>query len=148
MKVYFKKTNEKAQMPVKASGHEADFCYDCFAVSEEEVAPNVWRYGLGFALQPVNGFDGHNIRGFNFRARSSVWETGMVLSNATGTVDEIYTGEICAVFYHVMPSMPRYKVGDKICQFCLERTESLEFVEVTDLRSTARGDGGFGSTGK
>ncbi len=135
-------------MPVKTLGHEADFCYDCYAVSEEEVASNVWKYGLGFALQPGNDFDGHNIRGFNIRARSSVWKTGMVLSNSQGTVDETYTGEISAVFYHVMPDMPRYKVGDKICQICLERTETLRFEHVTELRKTARGDGGYGSTGK
>ena len=37
MKMYFKRLHEKAQMPVKAEGHEADFCYDCFAVSEEDM---------------------------------------------------------------------------------------------------------------
>lgn len=146
MKVFFKKTNEKAQLPVKAEGHEADFCYDCFAVSEEEIAPNVWKYGLGFALQPVNEFDGYHIRGINLRARSSIWETGMVLSNSEGTIDEIFTGGISAVFYHVMPSMPRYRVGDKICQICLERTEPLEFIEVSELRKTARGANGYGSS--
>lgn len=148
MKILFKKFNEKAQMPVKAVGHEEDFCYDCFAVSEEEVAPNVWKYGLGFALQPVNEFDGVNIRGFNIRSRSSVWKTGMVLSNSQVTINEIFTGEISAVFYHVMLNMPRYKVGDKVCQLCLERTESLEFVEVTELRKTSRGEHGYCSTGK
>ena len=146
MNVYFKKLHENAQVPVKA--HDADFCYDCVAVSEEEVAPNVWKYGLGFALQPVNDFDGTNIRTINLRSSSSVWKTGMVLSNSQGTVDEIYTGEISAVFYHVMPDMPRYKVGDKICQLCLERTEALDFIEVPDLRNTTRGSGGYGSTGK
>lgn len=138
--------HENAQVPVKA--HEADFCYDCVAVSEEEVAPNVWKYGLGFALQPVNDFDGYNIRGINLRARSSVWKTGMILSNGVGTADEIYTGELSAVFYHVMPDMPRYKVGDKVCQLCLERTELLDFIEATTLRHTSRGAGGYGSTGK
>lgn len=147
MKFYFKKLNEKAHLPVKAEGHEADFCYDCFAVSEEEIAPNVWRYGLGFALQPVNDFDGSNIRCIDFRMRSSVWKTGMILSNGVGTVDETYTGEITAVFYHVMPSMPRYKVGDRICQMSLNRTEAIEFVEVAEMRKTVRGDGGYGSTG-
>ena len=38
--VLFKKTNENAIMPSKA--HDDDFCYDCYAVSEEEIAPNVW----------------------------------------------------------------------------------------------------------
>lgn len=148
MKILFKKLHENAQMPVKAKGHEADFCYDCFAVSEEEVAPNVWKYCLGFALQPVNEFDGYNIRGIKLRARSLIWKTGMVLSNSVGTIDEIYTGGISAVFYHVMPNMPRYRVGDKVCQICLERTELLQFEEVHELRKTARGYGGYGSTGK
>lgn len=147
MKFLFKKTNEKAQMPIKADGHDADFCYDCFAVSEEQIAPNVWKYGLGFALQPVNEFDGTNIRGISIRSRSSVWKTGMILSNSIGTIDEIYIGEISAVFYHVMPNMPRYKVGDRICQLYLDRTEHLDFVEVTELRNTIRGDKGYGSTG-
>ena len=146
MKLLFKKLHPSAQVPFKAEGHEADFCYDCVAVSEEEIAPNVWRYGLGFALQPVNDFDGSNVRGIQMRARSSVWKTGMVLSNSVGTIDEIYTGHIMAVFYHVMPNMPRYKVGDKVCQLCLERTESIDFVEVPELRSTTRGSGGYGST--
>ena len=146
MKLLFKKLHPSAQVPFKAEGHEADFCYDCVAVSEEEIAPNVWRYGLGFALQPVNDFDGSNVRGIQLRARSSVWKTGMVLSNSVGTIDEIYTGQTMAVFYHVMPNMPRYKVGDKVCQLCLERTESIDFVEVPELRSTTRGSGGYGST--
>ena len=146
MKLLFKKLHPSAQVPFKAEGHEADFCYDCVAVSEEEIAPNVWRYGLGFALQPVNDFDRSNVRGIQLRARSSVWKTGMVLSNSVGTIDEIYTGQLMAVFYHVMPNMPRYKVGDKVCQICLERTESIDFVEVPELRSTTRGSGGYGST--
>lgn len=148
MKILFKKLDENAKMPVKAEGHEADFCYDCYAVSEDEIAPNVWKYNLGFALQPVNEFDGYNIRAVNLRARSSIWETGMVLSNSVGTIDEIYTGGLSAVFYHVMPNMPRYKVGQKVCQFCLERTEKIDFVEVTELRKTVRGDGGYGTTWK
>lgn len=146
MKLLFKKLHPSAQVPFKAGGHEADFCYDCVAVSEEEIAPNVWRYGLGFALQPVNDFDGSNVRGIQLRSRSSMWKTGMVLSNSVGTIDEIYTGQVMAVFYHVMPNMPRYKVGDKVCQICLERTESIDFVEVPELRSTTRGSGGYGST--
>lgn len=43
MKILFKKLDENAKKPVKAEGHEADFCYDCYAVSEEEIAPNVWN---------------------------------------------------------------------------------------------------------
>ncbi len=146
MKVKFKKLSPEAVMPTKA--YDDDFCYDCYAVSEEEVAPNVWKYGLGFALQ-IDGIKPKDInRCLTFRPRSSIWKTGMVLSNSIGTIDEGYTGEISAVFYHVLPDLPRYKVGDKICQFHLDATRSLQFIEVEELAPTDRGDGGYGSTGR
>ena len=145
--VLFKKTNENAVMPSKA--HDDDFCYDCYAVSEEEVAPNVWKYGLGFALQIENRNKPVDIsRCFTFRPRSSVYKTGMILSNCEGTVDDPYTGEISAVFYHVMPNMPRYKVGDKIVQFHLETSDNIMFVETDELNKTERGDNGYGSSDK
>lgn len=69
--VLFKKTNENAIMPSKA--HDDDFCYDCYAVSEEEIAPNVWKYGLGFALQIENRNKPADIsRCFTLRPRPSV----------------------------------------------------------------------------
>ena len=146
MKVKFKKLSPDAVMPTKA--YDDDFCYDCYAVSEEEVAPNVWKYGLGFALQ-IDGIKPKDInRCLTFRPRSSIWKTGMVLSNSIGTIDEGYTGEISAVFYHVLPDLPRYMVGDKICQFHLDATRSLQFIEVEELAPTDRGDGGYGSTGR
>lgn len=162
MKAKLLKLHEDAAMPNKA--YPNDFCYDCVAISEQEVAPNVWKYGLGIALQierdlePVE-FAEYGIRKFDFsrcpvnfsfdlRPRSSIWKTGMILSNGPGTVDENYTGEISAVFYHVMPSMPRYKVGDRIGQIKLGMAFPLEFVEVQSLDSTDRGAGGYGSTGK
>lgn len=150
MEVKIKKTHPDAVIPYKT--HEEDYCYDCVAVSEEEVAPNVWKYGLGLAfqierpeqLQPLLDL----VFSIDARPRSSVWKTGMILSNCEGTIDELYRGEVSAVFYHVMPNMPRYKVGDRICQIKLGWTECLEFYEVDELDDTVRGDGGYGSTGK
>lgn len=51
MNVKFIKYHENAKMPEKAHGE--DYGYDVYAVSEEEIFPGVWRYGLGFGLQPV-----------------------------------------------------------------------------------------------
>ena len=51
MNVKFVKYHKDARMPEKAHGE--DYGYDVYAVSEEEIAPGVWRYGLGFGLQPV-----------------------------------------------------------------------------------------------
>lgn len=151
MIIKFKKLDENARIPEKA--HGSDFCYDCWAVSEKEVAPNVWMYGLGFALQIerddiLQSNKDRIIIDIEGRSRSSVWKTGMVLANSTATIDEGYTGEIKAVFYHVMPNMPRYKVGDKLLQITINATEPIDFVEVDSLDSTDREDGGFGSSGK
>lgn len=150
MKVKFKRLHPDAKMPTKA--HDDDFCYDCYAVSEEEIAPNVWKYRLGFALQIEDklSIPGRQLfsQCITVRPRSSVWNTGMILSNSLGTIDEGYTGEISAVFYHVMPNMTRYKRGDKICQIHFESCANIEFEEVKELSPTERGDNGYGSSGK
>ena len=146
MKIKIKKFDDSVKTPELV--HARDYGYDVYAVSEEEVAPNVWKYGLGLAMQPIreSKYEGKKIC-IDFRCRSSVWKTGMILSNCIGTIDEIYTGEVKAVFYHIMPNMPRYKVGDKIGQLALSITEPMGFIEVESLDKTDRGDGGFGSTG-
>ena len=86
--------------------------------------------------------------GFTVRPRSSIWKTGMVLSNSIGTIDEGYTGEISAVFYHLLPDMPRYRVGDRICQLHFDAVLKTDFTLVDELSATDRGEGGYGSTGK
>lgn len=151
IKVKLKKVHDDAKLPVKSK--KGDLCYDVWAVSEEEVAPNVWRYGLGFKYEIVRGQEllavGDNINlSIDLRPRSSVWKTGMVLSNCEGTLDEFYRGEAMAVFYHIMPDMPRYKVGERIGQIKLGFTIPMEFEFVDEINeNTDRGDGGFGSTG-
>lgn len=167
MKVKIKRLHPDAAIPFK--NYPTDFCYDVTAVSEEQIAPNVWKYGLGLALQidrgretiqPVGEIKGVKFfetfdfsesplnLSIDFRPRSSVWRTGMVLSNCEGTIDESYTGEISAVFYHVLPDMPRYRVGDRIGQIKIGLTLPIEFVETDNLDDTDRGAAGYGSTGR
>lgn len=148
MKVKVKKLNENAVIPFKT--YERDFCYDVVAVSEEEVAPNVWKYGIGLAFQiDRDSLFGHRYLNLSIdlRPRSSVWKTGMVFSNCEGTIDELYTGEVFAVFYHVFPNMERYKVGQRIGQIKIGTTMPIEFVVVDELDETERNSGGYGSTG-
>lgn len=145
MKIKFKKLHPDAKMPQKA--YNDDFCYDVWAVSEEEVAPNVWKYGLGFAIEIVNDRIEDIQCGITLRPRSSIYKTGMVLSNSIGTIDFSYRGEISAVFYHILPNMPRYKIGDKIAQIHMDFSYNMEFEEIDELSQTNRGIGGFGSTG-
>lgn len=156
IEINLKKLNENAKLPVKA--HDDDFCYDVWAVSEEEIAPNVWKYSLGFSCEIKENYYPFSInflsfsetdfvKSIDFRPRSSVWKTGMVLSNTVGTIDFGYRGEVFVIFYHVMPNMPRYKVGDKIGQIKLGITLPINFKFVEDINeNTERGKGGFGST--
>ena len=148
MKVKVRKLDERAVIPYKS--HEGDFCYDVVATSYEEVAPNVYKYGIGLAFEIVRDerFNDEYKLDIDLRPRSSVWKTGMVLSNCEGTVDEIYRGEAYAVFYHVIPSLPKYEVGDRIGQIKLSFTLAMDFEEVDELGETERGDGGYGSTGR
>ena len=170
MKVKLKRFHKSAEIPKKA--YDKDFCYDVYATSEEEIAPNVWKYGLGWGMQierggevlikdVMNMFGSPTWTGYtldmkrcplnlsiDLRPRSSVWKTGMVLSNCEGTIDEGYTGEISAIFYHVFPNMERYRVGQKVAQLKIGITIPCEFIEVDELLQTERGGDGFGSTGK
>ena len=164
MLVRFKRLHQDAVVPFKT--YPEDFCYDVVATSEQEIAPNVWKYGIGLAFEiqgkpedlvVENEFGKELLRipqgrdwnvSIDLRPRSSIWKTGMVLSNAVGTIDELYRGEVSAVFYHVFPDMPRYRVGDRIGQIKLGFTLPIEFEEVDELGWTARGDGGYGSTGR
>lgn len=144
IKVKIKKLCKEAKVPFKT--YLKDFCYDCVATSCEEVAPNVYKYGLGLAFEIDRGdfLKGLNMS-IDFRPRSSVWKTGMVLSNSVGTIDEDYHSEVSAVFYHVMPNMPKYEVGDKIGQIKIGITHQIDFEIVDEIKYTGRG--GYGSTG-
>lgn len=168
--LYLKASDGKTQFPFKH--YDSDFCYDVVATSCEEVAPNVYKYGIGLAFQierdwetvieNVIGDDGNSITNkteidlrksplklsIDFRPRSSVWKTGMVLSNCEGTVDEPYNGEVYAVFYHVNTNLKPYIIGERIGQIKIGITFPIDFTEVDELDATCRNAGGFGSTGK
>lgn len=165
MKVKIKKLNQNAVVPFKT--YDDDFCYDVVATSCEEIAPNIYKYGIGLAFEidrrqslPMLfhlvtnencSLEQHYfsmILDIDFRPRSSVWKTGMILSNCEGTIDELFRGEVSAVFYHLFTNMPKYEIGDKIGQIKLGFTLPIEFEEVEELSETERGEGGYGSTGK
>lgn len=152
MKINLKKINDNAKLPTK--GRKGDFCYDVWAVSEEEIHPNVWKYGLGFKYEIerptifIPNLDDYEIC-IKLKPKSSICNTGMVLANSEGTLDEFYRGEAGAVFYHLLTNMERYHVGDKIGQIYLDIAPKIEFEFVDEINEdTERGSGGFGSTGR
>jgi dUTP pyrophosphatase len=73
---------------------------------------------------------------------------GLSIVNAPGTVDAGYRGEIKVLLVNLDPVAPvSLTRGDRIAQLVVQRFERADFVEVADLPGSARGDGGYGSTG-
>lgn len=173
MIVKVKKLNPNAHIPTQA--HDKDFCYDVYATSCEEIEPRIWRYGLGLAFEIKRDFellgetclynskapiphqdvfmklnlDNSPVKlSLDFRPRSSIYKTGLILSNCEGTIDELYRGEVSAYFYEVVPNKPKYNIGDRIGQIKLGFTLPISFKEGDIDENTERGSNGFGSTGK
>lgn len=73
---------------------------------------------------------------------------GISMVNTPGTVDAGYRGElkVCLVNTDRSTSVS-FSRGDRIAQLVLQRVDQAEFLPVEDLEASARGAGGFGSTG-
>ena len=73
---------------------------------------------------------------------------GLSIVNAPGTVDAGYRGEIKVMLINHDPHLPiELRRGDRIAQLVVQRVERARFVEVGELPDSARGVGGYGSTG-
>lgn len=73
---------------------------------------------------------------------------GISIVNAPGTVDAGYRGEVKVMLINLDPAEPvTLRRGDRIAQLVVQRVERARFVEVDRLPESARGAGGYGSTG-
>ena len=73
---------------------------------------------------------------------------GITVVNAPGTVDAGYRGEIAVTLLNTDASTPlTFRRGDRIAQLVIQKVEQATFVAVENLPDSARGAGGFGSTG-
>jgi dUTP pyrophosphatase len=73
---------------------------------------------------------------------------GITVLNAPGTVDAGYRGEIKVTLLNTDPAEPfTVRRGDRIAQLVVQRVERAHLIEVERLPGSARGEGGFGSTG-
>lgn len=73
---------------------------------------------------------------------------GISLINCVGTVDEDYRGEVCVGLVNVSNESYTIQPDERIAQMVIARVEQAKIEVVTELSETARGEGGFGSTGK
>lgn len=136
--VKIKLIHPNAKIPKKIINTDA--CYDVVAISKEDLGDGRFKYGLGFSLE-IPDFTQIDVR-----PRSSVHKTGLILCNCIGTGDEEYRGEYMMFFYHVIPTLPVYEIGDRVGQIQLRSREDITFTPVSKLSETERGEGGFGHT--
>lgn len=143
MEVKFKKLIPEASTPKQGSAAAAGFDLVATSCNFNENTLT-WDYGTGIAVEIPSGF-----AGFLF-PRSSVCKTGLSLCNSVGVIDSDYRGEVMLKFYTEIDeedSRP-YHIGDRIGQLVILPVPQITFAEVSALDETARGEGGFGSTGK
>ncbi|MBQ6198073.1 MAG: dUTP diphosphatase [Bacteroidales bacterium] len=73
---------------------------------------------------------------------------GITVLNTPGTIDADYRGEIGVILVNLSKDTFTINPGERIAQMVIARHETVEWEEVDSLDDTARGEGGFGSTGK
>jgi dUTP pyrophosphatase len=131
-------------LPVPERAHPGDAGADLFAAADVELAPGqraVVPTGVAIALPDGYAAFVHPRSGLAARY-------GVTIVNAPGTVDAGYRGEIRVTLLNTDADSPvRFQRGDRIAQLVVQRVEHPVFHEVDRLPGSARGDGGFGSTG-
>lgn len=74
-------------------------------------------------------------------------KNGITVLNAPGTVDADYRGEIGVILVNLSNVPFVIENGERIAQLVIAKHERADWTEVQELSQTARGEGGFGSTG-
>jgi len=72
---------------------------------------------------------------------------GITVLNAPGTIDADYRGEIGVILVNLSNEPFVIENGERVAQLVIAKHERANLIEVTELTDTARGSGGFGSTG-
>ena len=72
---------------------------------------------------------------------------GISIVNAPGTIDADYRGEIKVVLINLSDQTFTLERGERIAQMIVAKHERVEWMPVTELNESSRGEGGFGSTG-
>jgi dUTP pyrophosphatase len=131
-------------VPVPRYAHPGDAGADLVTAEDVELKPGqraIVPTGIAIALPPGYAAFVHPRSGLAAKH-------GVTIVNAPGTVDAGYRGEIKVTLLNTDAENPvRFKRGDRIAQLVVQRVEYVAFREVDTLPESARGEGGFGSTG-
>jgi dUTP pyrophosphatase len=139
----FTRLAEHARPPAQA--HDGDAGYDLFAAEAAVLEPGRRAsVGTGIAVAIPAGCAGLVLPRSGLAAKH-----GIALVNAPGLIDSGYRGEIRVLLLNTDPDVPfDVAVGDRIAQLLVVRFEAQPLEEADSLDETARGSGGFGSTGR
>lgn len=143
MKVKIKRLTETAKLPTRGSDKAAG--YDLYADINEpiRIMPHCTvKIGSGVALGLPDGY-----AGFMFARSGLATKRGLRPANAVGVCDSDYRGEYIVPLHNDSDQIQIVEPGERIAQVVVIPVTELEFTEVKELNDTARGDGGFGSTG-
>jgi dUTP pyrophosphatase len=139
----YRRLKVAARPPTQA--HEGDAGYDLHAAEAVTIEPGERAsVGTGIAVAIPEGQAGLVVPRSGLAARH-----GISVVNAPGLIDSGYRGELRVLLLNTDRSEPfTVEPGDRIAQLVLVRVETEELEEVAELDETARGVGGFGSTGR
>jgi dUTP diphosphatase len=131
-------------VPLPTRAHPGDAGVDLVAAADVDLAPGaraVVPTGVAIALPDGYAAFVHPRSGLAARH-------GVTIVNAPGTVDAGYRGEIRVTLLNTDAAHAvRFQRGDRIAQLVIQRVACPVFHEVDSLPGSARGEGGFGSTG-
>ena len=135
----FKQLDPRAVLPKRGSVLAAGL--DVCGIEDVEIGPKqrvMARTGLAVAIPP--GFYGRVAPRSGLAAKNG-------LDVLAGVIDSDYRGEIVCVLYNTGDETIKLPAASKICQLIIEQIITPEGAWAMDLDETARGAGGFGSTG-
>lgn len=97
----------------------------------------------GFKMAIPEGFEGC------VRPRSGLaLKQGLTLTNAPGTIDSDYRGEVKVLVINLGQEPVTLKRGDRVAQLLVSPVARAQVRQVESLTNTSRGEGGFGHTGR
>jgi dUTP pyrophosphatase len=133
-----------ADIELPAYAHAGDAGLDLRSAEDVTLQPGeraLIGTGLAFAIP-----EGH--AGFVLPRSGLSLTAGLSLVNAPGLIDSHYRGELKIIAINLdRHEAIAIRRGDKIAQLVIERVESVTLLDVPELDTTDRGEGGFGSTG-
>jgi dUTP pyrophosphatase len=135
--------SEHARVPTRA--HDGDAGLDLRAAEGTTIGPGKRAsVGTGVAVEIPPGYAGLVVPRSGIAAKY-----GISLVNAPGLIDSGYRGEIRVLLLNTDREQPfAIEPGDRIAQLVVTPVVAAEPVEALALSLSARGDGGFGSTGR